>query len=74
LRGLATRLSSVQWRADEKFSAYGLFGDEIADLRGWAQAWAEDINRRLYAEAYADDQEGEPRTMTFLCRLALMVR
>ena len=30
--------------------------DEIADLRNWAQAWADDdINRRLYAETYVDD-------------------
>jgi Nucleotidyl transferase AbiEii toxin, Type IV TA system len=32
--GLATRLGSVQWRADEEFSAYGLSGDEIGGVRG----------------------------------------
>jgi hypothetical protein len=56
LDGLATRLDSVQWRADEEFSAYGLSRDEIANLRSWAQAWAEDINRRLYVENYIDDE------------------
>jgi hypothetical protein len=59
LEGLATRLNSVQWRADEEFSAYGLSGDAIADLRSWAQAWAEDINRRLHYETYVDDENDE---------------
>ena len=59
LEGLATRLGSVQWRADEEFSAYGLSNDEIADLRNWAQTWADDINRRLYAETYVDDEDEE---------------
>lgn len=59
LEGLATRLSSVQWRADEEFSAYGLSGDEIADLRRWALAWSDDINRRLYAQTYSDDEDDE---------------
>ena len=52
LEGLANRLSSVQWRADEEFSAYGLSDDEIASLRRWALAWSDGINRRLYAENY----------------------
>jgi len=59
LEGLATRLGSVLWRADEEFSAYGLSEGEIADLRRWAQAWSDDINRRLYAESYADDGNDE---------------
>lgn len=37
----------------------GLSGDDIADLRSWAQAWAEDINHRLYAETYVDDGDDE---------------
>jgi hypothetical protein len=57
LEGLATRLSSVQWRADEEFSAYGLPEDEIADLRRWALAWSDDINRRLYTENYDYDED-----------------
>lgn len=59
LEGLATRLGSVLWRADEEFSAYGLSEGEIANLRRWAQAWSDDINRRLYAESYADDGDDE---------------
>jgi hypothetical protein len=59
LEGLATRLSSAQWRADEEFSAYGLSGDEIARLRSWAQAWSDDINRRLYTEAHTGDEDDE---------------
>ena len=60
LEGLANRLSSVQWRADEEFSAYGLSDDEIAHLRGWALAWSDDINRRLYAENFdfEEDEDG----------------
>jgi hypothetical protein len=53
------RLSSVQWRADDEFSAYGLSGEKIADLRGWAQAWADDINRRLYSATYVDDEDDD---------------
>jgi hypothetical protein len=57
LEGLANRLSSVQWRADDEFSAYGLSDDEIAHLRRWALAWSDDINRRLYAENYDYDED-----------------
>jgi len=53
------RLSSVQWRADEEFTAYGLSDDEVADLRNWAQVWADDINHRLYAETYVNDEDEE---------------
>jgi len=59
LEGLAMRLNSAQWRADEEFSAYGLTGAEIAALRIWAQAWADDIDRRLYAENYDDNEEDD---------------
>ncbi len=59
LEGLATRLSSAQWRADEEFSAYGLSAEEIADLRRWAQAWSDDLNRRIYAEHEAGGEDGE---------------
>lgn len=59
LEGLAMRLGSVQWRADEEFSAYGLSDSEIGELRRWAQAWADAINRRLYADSGAGDEEDE---------------
>jgi hypothetical protein len=56
LEGLATRLSSALWRADEEFAAYGLSEAEIMDLRRWAQAWADDINRRIYLDALDEDE------------------
>ena len=56
LEGLATRLSSVQWRADEEFAAYGLSEAEILDLRRWGQAWADDINRRIYRDSLDQDE------------------
>jgi hypothetical protein len=36
-----------------------LSDDEIAGLRGWAQAWADDINRRLHNETFVDDEDEE---------------
>jgi len=56
LEGLAARLSSAEWRADEEFAAYGLSEAEILDLRRWAQAWADEINRRIYRDTL---DEGE---------------
>ena len=56
LEGLAMRLSSVQWRADEEFAAYGIPEAEIMDLRRWAQAWADDINQRIYRDALDEDE------------------
>jgi len=56
LEGLATRLSSVQWRADEEFAAYGLSEAEILDLRRWGQTWADDINRRIYRDSLDQDE------------------
>jgi predicted nucleotidyltransferase component of viral defense system len=57
LEGLAARLGSVQWRADEEFAAYGLPEADIMDLKRWAQAWADDINRRIYRATL--DQDGD---------------
>src|ERR1051326_7244863 len=56
LEGLAVRLSSVQWRADEEFAAYGLTETEITELKRWAQAWADDINRRIYRDTVDADE------------------
>lgn len=56
LEGLAARLSSAQWRADEEFSAHGLTETEIVDLKRWAQAWADDIDQRIYRDS-ADEGE-----------------
>ncbi len=60
VRALAGRgLPGADWYDDQAFAEYGLSEGEIADLRRWAQAWSDDINRRLYAESYADDGDDE---------------
>lgn len=59
LEGLKFRLDSADWYDDQAFAEYGLGDDEIADLRRWAQAWSDDINRRLYGGAYAGDEDDE---------------
>lgn len=56
LEGLAVRLGSAQWRADEEFAAYGLTEAEIMDLKRWAQEWADDINQRIYRDTVDEDE------------------
>jgi len=56
LEGLAARLDSAAWRADEEFAAYGLSEAEILDLRRWAQAWADEINRRIYRDTLDESE------------------
>ena len=34
--------------------------EEITDLRMWALAWADDINRRTDAATYEEDDDGDP--------------
>ena len=59
-----TRLS----RSGFRFVAFGVrmrfvhdvvIEQQIGELRGWAQAWSDDLNRRLYAESYDDDLDDE---------------
>ena len=52
LTDLQARLTGVEWLDDAQFVAYGLDEMAIADLRRWAQQWADDIAERLV--------EGEP--------------
>jgi hypothetical protein len=59
LDGLANRLDGCMWIDDEEFLAYDLAEHEIADLRRWAQAWADDIRRRLYAEDMLDEPDSD---------------
>jgi predicted nucleotidyltransferase component of viral defense system len=59
LENLVMRLNAVEWRADDEFSAYGLPEETIADLRRWAQAWADDINRRIYRPGVDEEDEEE---------------
>lgn len=51
------RLNAVEWREDDEFSAYGLSEETITDLRGWAQAWADELNQRLYSEGAAEEDD-----------------
>jgi hypothetical protein len=56
LEDLAARLDNAQWFEDEDFAAYGRTAAEIADLRRWAQAWSDDIRRRIY-QSFVDEEE-----------------
>ncbi|WP_345040140.1 nucleotidyl transferase AbiEii/AbiGii toxin family protein [Streptomyces sannanensis] len=56
LRELRDRLEGLEWVSDGEFQAYGLAGDQVRDLRGWAGAWAQDIAERL-AEPYEEPDE-----------------
>lgn len=56
LEDLKFRLDGADWYDDQAFAEYGLTDEEIRDLRRWAQAWSDDLNRRLYAGDYDDDE------------------
>lgn len=59
LEDLKFRLDGADWYDNQAFTEYGLTDQEIDNLRRWAQSWSDDINRRLYAEAYVDDEDEE---------------
>jgi hypothetical protein len=59
LSELNARLYGAEWYDDQAFAEYGLSAQEITDLRMWALAWADDINRRIYAETFEEDDEDE---------------
>jgi hypothetical protein len=59
LEELAARLDHAQWYEDEVFAAYGRTAEEIADIRRWAQVWADDIRRRLYTENLVEESDGD---------------
>ncbi|MFF7184942.1 nucleotidyl transferase AbiEii/AbiGii toxin family protein [Streptomyces sp. NPDC008222] len=50
LTDLQARLTGVEWVDDMAFAAYGVGGDALAELRRWAQEWADDIAERLAEE------------------------
>ena len=62
LEELAARLDHAEWYEDEAFAAYGRTPEEIADIRHWARAWADDIRRRLFTENLAEEsaEDGWP--------------
>lgn len=47
LAELQSRLAGTEWLDDSGFRVHGLDGPGIAELRRWAQAWADDIAERL---------------------------
>ncbi|MEV6394050.1 nucleotidyl transferase AbiEii/AbiGii toxin family protein [Streptomyces sp. NPDC051907] len=47
LTDLQARLGGADWIDDSEFAAYRLDERAIADLRRWAQEWADDIAERL---------------------------
>jgi hypothetical protein len=57
LRELKARLDGAEWYDDQAFAEYGLSEEQITDLRRWAQAWADDILRRISAETYEEDDD-----------------
>jgi Nucleotidyl transferase AbiEii toxin, Type IV TA system len=59
LEDLKFRLDGADWYDDQAFAEYGLTEQQIGELRRWAQAWSDDLDRRLYAETYDDDLDDE---------------
>lgn len=55
LEDLAARLEGSAYIEDEDFAGYGLTAEETARLRSWAQAWADDISRRLHTERLIEE-------------------
>lgn len=56
LTDLQTRLVGAELIDDREFSAYGLDGRAIGDLRRWAQEWADDIAERLMEMDIPEDE------------------
>lgn len=55
LDDLQARLTGIDWIDDAEFAAYGLDAESTAELRRWAQSWADDIAERLHELEVADD-------------------
>ncbi|MFF2852091.1 nucleotidyl transferase AbiEii/AbiGii toxin family protein [Streptomyces sp. NPDC058001] len=55
LHDLRDRLNGAEWWDDEDFTDYGLSPGQVADLRAWALAWADDLAIRLHAGDDPDD-------------------
>ena len=55
------RLEFVDLIADEEFEAYGVDGERVGEIRGFARAWVEDIGLRRAEEGDIDyDDVPEP--------------
>ncbi|KJY43641.1 hypothetical protein VR41_02330 [Streptomyces sp. NRRL B-1568] len=59
LTDLQARLCGAEWIDDREFAAYGLDEAAVADLRRWAQQWADDIGERLAEEAPYEEPPSE---------------
>ncbi|MEU7378615.1 hypothetical protein AB0A91_01115 [Streptomyces sp. NPDC042207] len=57
LADLQTRLVGAEWIDDRAFAACGLDDRAIAELRRWAQEWADDIGERLAESAAPPEDE-----------------
>jgi hypothetical protein len=55
LSDLRDRLAGAEWWDDGDYTGYGLSPHQIADLRDWALAWANELDARLYAEEDPDN-------------------
>jgi hypothetical protein len=62
LSELKARLDGAEWYDDQAFAEYGLSAAEITDLRIWAQAWADDINQRIYRDTLDEDEDRQRGT------------
>ncbi|MBT2384060.1 hypothetical protein [Streptomyces sp. ISL-11] len=62
LSDLQARLTAAEWLDDRALAAYGLDRAERAELRRWAQHWADDIAERLIEEAPFEEppSDGNP--------------
>lgn len=56
LTDLQARLTGVEWIEDTAFAACGLGEDAVAELRRWAQEWADDIAERLVESGTPEDE------------------
>jgi predicted nucleotidyltransferase component of viral defense system len=56
LTELADRLDGTEWYDDQAFAEYGISAEDIASIRRWAQAWSDDIRRRIY-QPDVDEEE-----------------
>lgn len=56
LADLQLRLAGADWIDDTEFAAYGLDENDTAELRAWAQSWADEIAQRIHQqEPFEDD-------------------
>ncbi|MER5769285.1 nucleotidyl transferase AbiEii/AbiGii toxin family protein [Streptomyces sp. NPDC001985] len=52
---LRDRLAGAEWWDDQDFAEYGLDPVQVADLRAWALAWANDLDTRLHQDDPHDE-------------------